>query len=278
LTFDKKMKAQDLAAAISQKKSYLCVGLDTEPTKLPVHLGMGSQAILTFNQAIFEATEPYAVSYKINVAFYEAMGVEGWRLLEATRKMAPANCYLIADAKRGDIGNTAGRYAEAFFGQFGFDALTVNPYMGLDTLTPYLEYPNGDIFILACTSNPGFADFENQTLANGRKLYEEVVIKCQELPHQERVHYVVGATRPQALAEVRALTPASVLLVPGVGAQGGSLAEATQAAYTTQAPLLINASRSILYAGGGQDFAHKAGSSAAELAAEMSVMLESLSK
>jgi orotidine-5'-phosphate decarboxylase len=267
------MNAKQLPAVIQAKKSYLCVGLDTDPSKLPAHLGKGKDAILAFNKAIIEATAPYAVSFKINVAFYEALGADGWHILEETRKAAPSNTYVIADAKRGDIGNTASRYAEAFLGRLAFDALTVNPYMGLDTLTPYLDFPQGDIFVLACTSNPGFSDFEDQTLLNGRKLYQEVVLKCQLLPHQERVHYVVGATRPAALAEVRALAPNAVLLVPGIGAQGGDLTEVTNTAFRSSAPLLINASRSILYASSGLDFAEKAAEQAKALATEMSVIL-----
>lgn len=269
------MTAAQLPEAIRCKQSYLCVGLDTDPGKLPSYLGKGPDALLAFNKAIMEATAAYAVSYKINVAFYEALGSEGWRILEETRKAAPRDTYIIADAKRGDIGNTAGRYAEAFFGTLGFDALTVNPYMGLDTLQPYLNHPTGDIFILACTSNPGYIDFEDQVMANGRRLYEEVVVRCQELAPADRVHFVAGATRPEQLGNVRHLAPSSVLLVPGVGSQGGDLLESSKAGFRAAAPLLINASRSILYAGSGQDFAEKAAAEAERLASEMRVILHS---
>jgi orotidine-5'-phosphate decarboxylase len=270
------MQATQLQAAIRAKKSFLCVGLDTDPAKIPAILGTGSAALLAFNKAIIEATAPFAVSYKINVAFYEAMGAEGWHLLEETRKAAPSDCYLIADAKRGDIGNTASRYAEAFFGNLAFDALTVNPYMGTDTLEPYLEYPKGDIFVLACTSNPGFEHFENQLLANGRRLYEEVVYQSQSLSENARVHYVAGATHPAAIASVRALAPTSVLLVPGIGAQGGDLAKVAEVALGPANALLINASRSILYASSGHDFAEKAAKEAERLATEMRVILENM--
>jgi len=270
------MNATDLPAAIRAKRSYLCVGLDTDATHLPKGVGSGAAGVLAFNKAIIEATKPYAVAYKVNVAFYEAMGTEGWHVLEQTRAALPDSCYLIADAKRGDIGNTASRYAQAFFGHLAFDALTVNPYMGTDTLEPYLAYPKGDIFVLACTSNPGFAHFENLMLANGRRLYEEVVAQCQSLTPAERVHFVAGATHITALQAVRTLAPKAVLLVPGIGAQGGNLSLVSKTGFSWQAPLLVNASRSVLFASLEHDFAQKAAAEAARLAAEMSVILESL--
>ena len=270
------MLAADLLPAIEKKGSYLCVGLDTDLGMLPTHLGKGLTGMLAFNKAIIEATVPYAISYKINTAFYEALGSEGWEVMEETRRMIPADCYAIADAKRGDIGNTAARYAEAFLGRMGFDALTVNPYMGLDTLEPYLEQPKGDIIVLACTSNPGWGDFENQLLANGRRLYEEVVIRCGELEPKERVHFVAGATRPEQLARVRALAPEALLLVPGIGAQGGDLKAVSTAGFIGRGILLVNTSRSILYASPGHDFAEKAGQEASHLAGEMGVILKTM--
>jgi orotidine-5'-phosphate decarboxylase len=270
------MDATQVTTAIKSKGSFLCVGLDTDPAQIPAICGTGATGVLAFNKAIIEATAPYAAAFKVNVAFYEAMGKEGWAILEKTRQLLPSSCYLIADAKRGDIGNTAAKYAEAFFGHLAFDALTVSPYMGTDTLLPYLAYPKGDLFVLACTSNPGFAHFENQLLANGNRLYEEVVIQCGTLPAQDRIHFVAGATQPEALANVRRLAPASVLLVPGVGAQGGDLKSICQAGLKSTGSLLVNASRSILYASSGQDFAEKAAEEAQQLALAMSVMLQNI--
>ena len=260
-----------LAAQIRQKQSLLCVGLDADPTRLPA----GVASVLAFNQAIIEATLPYAIAYKINTAFYEAHGAEGWRLLEQTRDLLPADVMVIMDAKRGDIGNTASQYAQAFFGHLRADALTVSPYMGLDTLEPYLAYPNALLFVLAATSNLGAAHFEHQLLANGRRLFEDVVHQCEASAGKSRYHYVAGATRPHDLEAVRALAPDALLLVPGVGAQGGVLAQVCKAGLNAWGGLLINASRSILYASAGQDFASKAAQEARHLQAEMSVMLKS---
>ena len=270
------MPTHSLLGLIEAKKSFLCVGLDLDPAKLPAGLKATPADMLAFNRAIIEATAPYTVAYKINTAFYEALGVAGWALLEQTRSLLPPGIYAIADAKRGDIGNTARQYARAFLTELDFDALTVNPYMGIDTLEPYLLEPKGDIFVLACTSNPGFADFEGLKTEKGTYLYEEVVLRSTVLGHGGRVHYVAGATRPEMLANVRKLAPGATLLVPGVGAQGGDLAACFAAGYTATGPLLINASRSILYAGSGADFADLAAQEAAQMAKEMGVMLQSL--
>ncbi len=270
------MPTQSLQGLIETKQSFLCVGLDLDPAKLPAGLKPTPADMLAFNKAIIEATLPYAVAYKVNTAFYEAMGAAGWALLEQTRSLLPASVYTIADAKRGDIGNTARQYARAFLSVLDFDALTVNPYMGIDTLEPYLREPKGDIFVLACTSNPGFADFEGLKTEKGTYLYEEVVLRSEALQQSGRVHYVAGATRPEMLGNVRKLAPGATLLVPGVGAQGGDLASCFAAGYTVGGPLLINASRSILYAGSGPDFAELAAKEAAQMAHEMGVMLASL--
>ena len=262
-----------LKTSIAAKRSMLCVGLDSDPGKIPAQLRTEANPVLAFNRAIMEATAPYAVAYKINVAFYEAQGHKGWQTLEDTVAAAPKGIYLIADAKRGDIGNTASMYAEAFFKALPFDALTVHPYMGLDTLEPYLAHADKDLYVLACTSNPGFADFENLELANGRRLYEEVVVRCQAHPGAARMHFVAGATNMPQLASIRALAPLQTLLVPGVGAQGGSLHDVCAAGLTQQGSLLINASRSILFASSGQDFAESAMLEAKKMQAEMGHIL-----
>ncbi len=261
---------------IRQKRSFLCVGLDTDVARLPPHLGTGPEAMLAFNLAIAQATLPYAVAYKLNTAFYEAYGSEGWHVLEQTAKALAGKAFLIADAKRGDIGNTAGMYARAFFEWMPFDALTVNAYMGLDTLQPYMEYPDKHLFVLACTSNDGYADFEAQKLAKGRRLFEEVVVRSLEVD-QNRIHFVAGATHAEELARIRALALNSFLLVPGVGAQGGNLADVMRFGLNSSGSgVLINASRSIIYAASGTDFAEKAADEARLLAEEMSVILDEL--
>lgn len=229
--------------------------------------------MLAFNLAIAEATLPYAVAFKLNTAFYEAYGTEGWQVLETTAKALAGKAFLIADAKRGDIGNTAGMYARAFFERMPFDALTVSPYMGTDTLMPYLEHPKANLFVLACTSNPGYRDFEDQRLETGNRLFEEVVIKSSEID-PDRMHFVAGATHAAELGRIRALAPKAFLLVPGVGTQGGNLQEVLKSGLNSEGSgLLINASRSVIYAGSGTDFAEKAAKEAGRLASEMSVIL-----
>jgi orotidine-5'-phosphate decarboxylase len=259
---------------IQAKRSFLCVGLDTDGDRVPAHLGRGPEAMLAFNLAIADATLPYAVAYKINTAFYEAYGSEGWKVIEETAKALKGKAYLIADAKRGDIGNTAGMYARAFFENMPFDALTVNAYMGTDTLMPYLDYPHAHLFVLACTSNPGYGHFEAKELKAGNRLFEEIVIQCRDLA-PGRLHFVAGATHASELARVRQLAPRANLLVPGVGAQGGNLQEVMQSGLNSAGSgLLINASRSVIYASSGTDFTDKAEEEARRLAQEMRVTLE----
>lgn len=266
---------QALREQIRAKRSFLCVGLDTDPAKIPGHLGKGPEAMLAFNLGIVKSTLPYSVAYKLNTAFYEAFGSEGWRVLEQTAQAVSGKAVLIADAKRGDIGNTAAMYARAFFDHLPFDALTVNPYMGIDTVLPYLENPKANLFVLACTSNQGYYDFEGQRLESGNRLFEEVVVRCRDLD-QGRIHFVAGATHTSELARVRELAPCAFLLVPGVGAQGGDLLEVLGAGLDRSGSgLLINASRSVIFASSGTDFAKKAGDEAARMAKEMSVMLAS---
>jgi orotidine-5'-phosphate decarboxylase len=267
------MNSSQLFEQILLKKSYLCVGLDTDIQKIPKHLLAEEDPIFEFNRHIIEATAPYAVAYKPNIAFYEAHGPKGWESLQKTLEVIPKDCFTIADAKRGDIGNTSSLYARTFFDPnaagLDFDSVTVAPYMGRDSVTPFLEYPNKWVILLALTSNEGSQDFQQHSLANGSKVFEKVLKTSQTWPHADRLMYVVGATQAQALAEVRAIVPDAFLLVPGVGSQGGSLADVSKAGLNNQCGLLVNASRSIIYASSGFDFASAAGIEAQKLQVEM---------
>ncbi|MCB9233509.1 MAG: orotidine-5'-phosphate decarboxylase [Bacteroidia bacterium] len=250
---------KNLTELSRQKKSLLCVGLDSDLRRIPAFLHSYDDPIYEFNKRIIEATAEFAIAYKPNLAFYEALGPKGWETLRKTLEVMPRDVFTIADAKRGDIGNTSRMYAEAFFETFGFDSVTVAPYMGRDSVTPFLEFPGKTVFLLALTSNEGAADFQ-WTGTEGQPLYQTVVEKSQawakEYPGE--LGYVVGATRPQYLAEIRAMAPENWFLVPGVGAQGGSLEEVMAHGRNPQGGLLINASRSIIYASDGEDFADKA--------------------
>jgi orotidine-5'-phosphate decarboxylase len=276
------MNYQALAAAIRAKQSYLCVGLDTDIQKLPPHLLNVPDPVFAFNKAIIDATAPYAVAYKPNIAFYEAQGPRGWESLQRTLDYVPEGCFTIADAKRGDIGNTSGLYARAFFDPaaagLDFDAVTVAPYMGHDSVTPFLMYPGKWIILLALTSNPGSADFQRQAVDNDtRELFEKVIETAQawvDPNSHERLMFVVGATQADQLARIRELAPRHFLLVPGVGAQGGSLADVSQHGLTPDGGLLVNASRSILYASNGLDFAEAAAAEAQSIQAEMATYLK----
>ncbi len=261
------MNRKSLISLINNRQSFLCVGLDTDPSKIPAGL-----SILDFNKAIIDATRDLCVAYKPNIAFYECLGKEGWDILEQTVDYIGNEHFTIADAKRGDIGNTSAYYAKTFFETYGFDSVTVAPYMGSDSVTPFLQTKDKWAIVLALTSNPGADDFELQACGDER-LFEKVLRTSKNWGSSENMMYVVGATRPEMLAEVRKIVPEHFLLVPGVGAQGGSLAAVVQHGMNDQCGLLINASRSILYASSGSDFAQAARLEAQKIQREMATYL-----
>jgi orotidine-5'-phosphate decarboxylase len=261
------MNYQRLVEIIRERKSYLCVGLDTDPAKIPAGVSM-----LEFNKAIIDATRPYCVAYKPNIAFYECLGAEGWEVLDETVKYIGNDHFTIADAKRGDIGNTSTYYAKTFFETYGFDSVTVAPYMGKDSVQPFLAFENKWAIVLALTSNPGAMDF--QLFQQGdKKLFEEVLEKVSTWGTHENTMYVVGATRADMLADIRKIVPNHFLLVPGVGAQGGSLEEVAKYGMNENVGLLVNASRSILYASNGSDFASAAEKEAKSIQLAMAATL-----
>lgn len=272
------MTYSELSRQIFQKQSYLCVGLDTDPRKLPTHLRNEADPVFTFNKAIIDATADLAVAYKPNIAFYEAQGPRGWESLQKTLEYIPDDCFTIADAKRGDIGNTSGLYARTFFDPtaagLDFDSITVAPYMGHDSVTPFLEYDGKWIILLALTSNPGSADFQRQPI-NNQELFETVIQTAQTWAGPDRLMFVVGATQAAEIDRIREIAPDNFLLVPGVGAQGGSLEDVSRYGLTHQGGLLVNASRSILYASSGTDFAQQA---RAEAKALQQVMADQLTR
>lgn len=267
------MNRQQLVAQITGKKNYLCVGLDTDISKIPIHLQGRSNALFEFNKAIIDATKEYCVSYKINTAFYEAMGIKGWEALEQTIHYIPKTHFTIADAKRGDIGNTSAQYAKAFFEVYGFDAVTVAPYMGEDSIRPFLEYKDKWTIVLGLTSNEGAKDFEQQLLSipGGEKqfLYEMVMEKIAGWGTIDNLMFVTGATRAAQLKGIRKKFPDHFFLVPGVGAQGGSLKEVSEAALMNEGGILVNASRAIIYADSSERFAEEANEIARQYAIEM---------
>ncbi len=270
------MDALTLFRNIREKKSFLCVGLDTDVRKIPEFLRDEEDPLFEFNRRIIDATHPFAVAYKPNVAFYEEHGAGGWRALERTvaylREKDPS-LFIIADAKRGDIGNTARMYARAFFERMGVDALTVAPYMGSDSVQPFLEYPGKWAILLALTSNPGAEDF--QFFSDGKRhLYEQVLTTASGWGTSDNLMFVTGATRAERLRDVRRLVPEHFLLVPGVGAQGGSLEEVARHGMNDRCGLLVNSSRGIIYAGGQEDFAEAAAAKARDLQRQMQRLLE----
>ena len=267
------MNRAELFEQIKKKSSYLCVGLDTDINKIPKHLLDTEDPIFEFNKQIIDATADFAVAYKPNIAFYEAHGIEGWRSLEKTINYIPKDIFTIADAKRGDIGNTSKMYARAFFQQLNCDSITVAPYMGEDSVKPFLEFENRWVILLALTSNAGGKNFQNLSLAQGGELYEEVLRKSQEWGTRDQLMYVVGATRAEALQNIRQIVPEHFLLVPGVGAQGGSLEEVSKYGMNRHCGLLVNSSRGIIYADDTSDFALTAGDKARELQEEMAIYL-----
>ena len=270
------MTRKELIENIRRKGSFLCVGLDPDIKKLPQHLLGEENPLLAFNKAIIDATAPYAVAYKPNLAFYESLGVQGWIAFEETVRYIQEKYpdqFIIADAKRGDIGNTSAMYARSFFEHTGVDAITVAPYMGRDSVSPFLGYPGKWVILLALTSNPGSADFQLIEDKEGKRLFEHVITTSQTWAGTDEMMYVVGATRGSKFADIRRLAPDNFLLVPGVGAQGGSLQEVAQYGMTDDCGLLVNSSRGIIFASSGTDFAEAAAREAAKLAGEMSDLL-----
>lgn len=271
------MNKQQLLDNIRSKKSFLCVGLDTDIKKIPEHLLNEEDPIFAFNKAIIDATAPYCVAYKPNLAFYEAFGVKGIIAFEKTVKYIRENHpdqFIIADAKRGDIGNTSAMYARTFFEEYNLDAVTVAPYMGEDSVTPFLGYDGKWVILLALTSNKGSHDFQLTESTDGEKLFQKVLRKSQEWAGCEQMMYVVGATQGQAFEEIRKIVPHHFLLVPGIGAQGGSLAEVCKYGMTSECGILVNSSRAIIYADKSEDFAKAAANAAKAVQQEMAAELE----
>ena len=270
------MDRQQLVSEIFGKKSFLCVGLDTDIKKIPQHLLNEDDPIFAFNKAIIDATAPYCVAYKPNLAFYEAAGLKGMASFERTVKYLKENYkshFIIADAKRGDIGNTSAMYARTFFGEYDIDALTVAPYMGEDSVTPFLTYDGKWVILLALTSNKGSHDFQLTADANGERLFEKVLRASQQWGNDGNMMYVVGATQGEMFNDIRKVAPNHFLLVPGVGAQGGSLQEVCKYGMTGDCGLLVNSSRGIIYASAGEDFATVAAQKAKELQEQMAAEL-----
>lgn len=264
------MKKSELIKKIKEKKSFLCVGLDPDLNKIPDHLHASEDPIFEFNKAIIDATRQFAVAYKPNSAFYECLGLDGWKAFEKTVEYIGKDHFIIADAKRGDIGNTAKKYAEAFLQKLPCDAITVAPYMGEDSVSPFLEFENKWAVLLALTSNKGAGDFQMQRIEGKSEfLYESVIKESQNWGTSENLMYVVGATRPEYLERIRKIAPDHFFLVPGVGAQGGSLEEVVKHGMNKEIGLLVNSSRGIIYSGKGPDFAERAGEAAAEIARKM---------
>ncbi len=271
------MTRQQLIDQIQKKKSYLCVGLDTDIDKIPRHLLQEADPVFAFNKSIIDATKDYCVSYKVNTAFYEALGVKGWEALEKTVHYIGNKHFTIADAKRGDIGNTSDQYAKAFFKTMPFDSVTVAPYMGEDSIKPFLKYDGKWAIVLGLTSNKGAGDFELQKMLseNGNEqlraemLYERVLQKVAGWGTKDNLMFVVGATQAEEFVNIRKLTPDHFYLVPGVGAQGGSLKEISEKAMIKDGGILVNASRAIIYASGKEDFAEEAAAMAKQYQTEM---------
>ena len=266
------MNRKELVSQIFSKKSFLCVGLDTDIRKIPEFLLKEDDPVFAFNKAIIDSTAPYCVAYKPNLAFYEALGVKGMAAFERTIKYLKENFpnhFIIADAKRGDIGNTSAMYARTFFEEYDLDALTVAPYMGEDSVTPFLGYKDKWVILLALTSNKGSHDFQLTEDVDGELLFEKVIRKSQEWGNDENMMYVVGATQGKMFEDIRRVAPNHFLLVPGVGAQGGSLQEVCKYGMIKDCGLLVNSSRGITYASNGEDFAEAAAQKAKDLQQQM---------
>lgn len=271
------MNKQQLIANIRKQQSFLCVGLDTDLKKVPPCVLLKEDPIYTFNRAIIDATAPFCVAYKPNLAFYECYGTDGWKALEKTvryiRKEYPDH-FIIADAKRGDIGNTSAMYARALFEEMEFDAITVAPYMGEDSVTPFLQYKDKWVILLALTSNKGSHDFQLTEDAQGERLFEKVLRTSQQWADDKQMMYVVGATQGRLFEDIRRIAPNSFLLVPGVGAQGGSLEEVCRYGMTSECGLLVNSSRGIIYADNTENYAVISGEKAYELQQQMAAILK----
>ena len=273
------MNKQQLIENIRRKQSFLCVGLDTDIKKIPDYLLDNHEPIFAFNKAIVDATADLCIAYKPNLAFYECLGSKGWKALEKTVKYIRENYpdqFIIADAKRGDIGNTSAMYARSFFEDLQVDAVTVAPYMGEDSVTPFLGYEERWVILLALTSNKGSRDFQLTEDAQGEHLFEKVLRKSQEWANDEQMMYVVGATQGQAFEDIRKIVPNHFLLVPGVGAQGGSLEEVCKYGMTSECGLIVNSSRGIIYAGHDHNFAQAARQAAQEIQLQMAAQLKQI--
>ncbi len=270
------MTTQQLVSEIKKKKTFLCIGLDVDLNKIPEHLLKEEDPIFAFNKAIIDATHHLCVAYKPNTAFYEAYGIKGWKALEKTIEYLNTNhpeIFTIADAKRGDIGNTSTMYAKAFFEDLAFDSVTVAPYMGKDSVEPFLAFEDKHTIMLALTSNAGAFDFQTKEI-EAKELYKHVLETSKGWKNSENLMYVVGATKAEYLADIREIIPSSFLLVPGVGAQGGNLQDVCRYGMNEQIGLLINSSRGIIYAGNDQDFAEKAAAQAESLQKQMETILK----
>jgi orotidine-5'-phosphate decarboxylase len=267
------MTRQELIFQIKKKQSFLCIGLDTDIKKIPTHLLDLEDPIFEFNKQIIDATKDLCVAYKPNIAFYESMGVSGWNSLQKTLDYIPNDIFTIADAKRGDIGNTSNMYARAFFENMNFDSITVAPYMGSDSVTPFLKFKDKWAIVLVLTSNKGGLDFQKIEDKNGKQLFEQVLETSKQWGSDENMMYVVGATRTEELLQIRAIVPNHFLLVPGVGAQGGSIKDVAKYGLNSDCGLLVNSSRGIIYAGNDVDFAQKAKVQAKKLQKEMAIIL-----
>ncbi len=275
------MTREELINEIFSKKSFLCVGLDTDVKKIPPHLSGDEDPVYAFNRQIIDATAPYCVAYKPNLAFYESSGVKGMLSFEKTIQYLKTNYprhFIIADAKRGDIGNTSTLYARTFFEEYDVDSLTVAPYMGEDSVKPFLSYPGKWVILLALTSNQGSFDFQLTESRDGERLFEKVLRVSQQWGDADQMMYVVGATRGEKFQDIRRIAPHHFLLVPGVGAQGGSLQDVCRYGMTRDCGLLVNSSRGIIYASSGEDFAERAGEKAHELQEQMRAELESITR
>ena len=269
------MTTQQLISQIHKKKSFLCIGLDVDLNKIPKHLLQTEDPIFEFNKAIIDATHHLCVAYKPNTAFYEAYGLKGWKALEKTINYINQNhpeIFTIADAKRGDIGNTSSMYAKAFLEDLAFDSVTVAPYMGKDSVEPFLAFKNKHTILLALTSNEGAFDFQTKNV-DGKELYKQVLETSKTWKNSENLMYVVGATKAEYFAEIRRIIPDSFLLVPGVGAQGGNLQDVCKYGMNSNVGLLINSSRGIIYASNNNNFAEAAATKAKELQQEMEIIL-----
>lgn len=271
------MNLEQLVEQIKIKKSFLCVGLDSDINKIPQHLKELENPVFEFNKAIVDATAKYSIAYKPNLAFYESRGLAGWKELELTVKYIREKypeIFLIADAKRGDIGNTSKMYADAFFKHLNFDSVTVAPYMGADSVKPFLEYQDKFVILLALTSNPSAADFQYFTNKENKALFTEVIEISSKWGSEKNIMYVVGATKASMLVSIREVAPENFLLVPGVGAQGGSLEEVAKYGMTKTCGLIVNASRSIIFAGNDNNFANTAASEAQKMQNQMAELLK----